>query len=82
MPIKILDTIKRIILIVTSIGTVIILFMLLRWAGIKGILSFIAGMVIMAYLLLSNNIMTRVLVKMFEAEKGINEIMGKDEKEN
>jgi len=80
MPIKTLDTIKRIILIVTSIGTVIILFMLLRWAGIKGILSFIAGMVIMAYLLLSNNIMTRVLVKMFEAEKGINEIMGKNER--
>ena len=80
MPIKILDTIKRIILIVTSIGTVIILFMLLRWTGIKGILSFIAGMVIMAYLLLSNNIMTRVLVKMFEAEKGINEIMGKNER--
>ena len=29
---------------------------------------------------LSNNIMTRVLVKMFEAEKGINEIMGKNER--
>ncbi len=78
MTIKIKDNLKRILNIALSILSFIIIIVLLRWAGIKGIISFIAGMTLMGYLLLSNNLMMRSLITIFGANKNLKEIM--DEK--
>lgn len=77
-PLAIKETLKKISNIFLSLLSFFILILLLRWAGIKGIVSFIAGMIMMAYLLLSNNIMMRTLVDMFGAGKNIREIMTPD----
>ncbi len=74
-PYKIKIIFKRVISVLLSISTFILLIVLLRWAGFKGILSFIAGLAIMAYLLLSNNIMMRSLITLFGAGKNLKELM-------
>lgn len=74
---KLKEILKKTSNIFLSLLSLLILILLLRWAGIKGILSFIAGMLIMAYLLLSNNIMVRTLVSIFGSEENLKEIMKK-----
>ncbi len=64
-------TILRIFIIIASILLVI---GFLRWAGIKGVLSFMLGMSLMAYLLLSKNIMFQGIIEMFGASEYLSEI--------
>lgn len=52
--------------------------MLFRYVGIKGVLSFMVGMFIMAWLLLSKHSMVKFLVDAFEMNS-IDEIMNKKE---
>lgn len=68
---NILNTIIRIFIIIASILLVI---GFLRWAGIKGVLSFMLGMSLMAYLLLSKNIMFQGIIEMFGASEYLSEI--------
>lgn len=68
---NILMTILRIFIIIASILLVI---GFLRWAGIKGVLSFMLGMSLMAYLLLSKNIMFQGIIEMFGASEYLSEI--------
>lgn len=75
MALKIKDKLNKVKNVVLSIASFFMLLFLLRWSGIKGILSFFTGMALMAYLLLSNNIMVRSLVKIFGSEENIKEIM-------
>lgn len=55
-------------------------FMFFRWAGVKGMLSFILGMFLMSWLILSKNMVMRTLIEMTKSESYINEVVGKDEK--
>ncbi len=75
------DNIKKVINITISILSIFGLFYLMRWAGLKGILSFLVGMIIMAYLILSNNLIMRSVVTLFGAERSIKEIMDETNEE-
>ena len=58
----------------------ILLFILcIRWAGIKGIISMLFGMAIMAYIMLSGNQLLMFFVKIFGNKEYLVEIMGKNE---
>lgn len=46
---------RRIIAAIVSAFTLFAFFFYFRWAGIKGLISFILGMGIMAYLLIKRN---------------------------
>lgn len=50
--------------------------MFFRWVGFKGILSFLIGMGIMAYLLLSKNPMVKMIIKLAESQEHLEELMG------
>lgn len=60
-----------------SVLTILAFIYFLRWAGYKGVISLLLGMLIMAYLLLSKNIMFMSLVKLLEAEQHIDDIKEK-----
>lgn len=56
----------------------ILLFILcIRWAGLKGIISMLFGMAIMAYMMLSGNRLLMFFVKIFGNKEYLEEIMGK-----
>lgn len=63
--------------IAVAIGTFLLLIMMIRWAGIKGVLMLFLGMGIMAYLLLSKNIMLLALIDKLEGNEYIDEIKKK-----
>lgn len=67
-------TILRIIIMIASILLIIAFF---RWAGLKGMASFILGMSLMGYLLLSKNMMFQGIISMFGADEYLNEISKK-----
>lgn len=62
-----------------KIVSIILLIICLRWAGLKGIISFLFGMAIMAYLMLSNNSLMMFFIKMFSDKQYLEEIMGEKE---
>ncbi len=70
-------TVLRIVIMIASVLLIIGFF---RWAGIKGMLSFLLGMGIMAYLLLSKNMMFRGIIETFGATEYISEMGKKDDK--
>lgn len=65
---------KRILRIVISIASILILIFFFRWVGLKGVLAFFLGMTIMAYLLLSKNLMFMGIIDYFGADKYIDEV--------
>ena len=66
--------IKRAISILISIGSVIALLMFFRWATYKGVIAFMLGLFVMAYLLLSKNPALKFIVEYFGAGDSIEEI--------
>ncbi len=74
-PLKgILMTVLRITVMILSI---LLIFGFFRWSGIKGFLSFLLGMGIMAYLLLSKNMMFQMIIETFGAVEYIDEVKKK-----
>ncbi len=71
------NNLKTVLNIVLSLASILLIFIYFRWVGYKGVISFLLGMVIMAYLLLSNNIIMRSLIKIFEAKQTLKELMKK-----
>lgn len=69
---------RKIFMIALSVASVVGIFMFFRWVGFKGILSFLIGMSIMAYLLLSKNSMVAMIIKMTESNDHLSEIMKND----
>ena len=63
--------------LVVMIASVLLIIAFLRWAGIKGILSFVLGMSLMAYLLISKNMMFQGIISMFGADEYLNEVAKK-----
>lgn len=68
---NVFKTILRIAFIIASILLILGFF---RWAGIKGFIAFLLGMGIMAYLLLSKNMMFQGIIEMFGADEYITDI--------
>lgn len=65
--------------IVISIASIFAFFYFFRWTGWRGFIAFIIGMGIMAYLLLSKNIMLMTIIKMTSSEGFLDDIRGEDE---
>jgi hypothetical protein len=57
--------------ILIAIGSIFALFFLFRWWGLQGLSGLLAGMLIMAYLILSLNPMVLFFVKLFHGEVDI-----------
>lgn len=76
---KISNILKVTLRIIVMIASVLLIIGFLRWGGIKGILSFMLGMGLMAYLLLSKNMMFQGIIGMFGADEYLNEIGKKKE---
>lgn len=74
------EFIKKVLQILFSILTIILLFTFFRWAGIKGLLSFLIGMLIMAFLILSKNPVMTSIIAMTQSEDFIDTVMDKKEK--
>lgn len=78
---KLLKSIKNklfiVVRIAVSILSVILLFLGLRWAGIKGFIMLVFGMIIMGYLLLSKNMMLDWFVNFAKAKNYLEEIKKK-----
>ena len=66
--------IKKILKILLGIGITIIIFLILIWLGVKGLIGMIIGLIIMAYLLLSKNTVFLSLIKMTQSEDLLNDI--------
>jgi len=77
---KVSNIFKVTLRIVIMIASVLLILGFFRWAGIKGILSFMLGMGIMAYLLLSKNMMFRGIIDMFGATEYLDDMGKKDGK--
>lgn len=73
----VLQIILRIVIMIASILLILGFF---RWAGLKGMLAFMLGMGIMAYLLLSKNMMFMGIIETFGATEYIREMRKKDDK--
>jgi len=73
----VLQIILRIVIMIASILLILGFF---RWAGVKGVLAFILGMLIMAYLLLSKNFMFKGIIDMFGATEYLEDMGKKDDK--
>lgn len=71
------NNLKTVLNIVLSLASILLIFIYFRWVGYKGVISFLLGLIVMAYLLLSNNIIMRSLIKIFEAEQTLKDIMKK-----
>ena len=71
---RILGVSKQFLTIIISIATFIGIIYLLIYVGLKGFISFIAGMMIMAYLILSKNAMMMWFIDFAQAEHYIKEI--------
>ncbi len=59
---------------VLLIGSIVLIFFLFRWAGIKGLITFSVGMLIMAYLILSKNAMLMFIIEKTSSDTYIDEI--------
>ena len=57
-----------------SIGLIIAIFMFFRWIGYKGMIGFALGMMIMAYLILSKNVMLKWAIDMTRSNEYIEEV--------
>ena len=66
--------IKKILKILLGIGITIIIFLILIWLGVKGLIGMIIGLIIMAYLLLSKNTVFLSLIKMTQNEDLMDDI--------
>lgn len=75
------SVLKRVLIIVLSIGSIILLFLFLRWVGLKGLLSLMIGMFIMAWLLLSKNQLLLWVIKKTEGGDYLEEVKGKESEE-
>lgn len=75
---KILSSIKsffrKFLMLAMSFASIILLFLFLRWAGIKGLASFGLGMGIMAYLMLSKNLMLAYIIDKTKSGEYLHEI--------
>lgn len=60
-----LSVLKRLIMITTTI----LLLILIRYAGWKGVMCFVLGMIMMAYLILSENMMLKGVIQYAENKK-------------
>lgn len=60
------DLFRRYVRLFFGFGTIIGLVFFFRFVGWKGMMAFFLGMLIMAYLLLSKNVMLQVVLRMFE----------------
>ena len=69
-----LSNLKRYLNIPVTIGLLIGFFIFFRWIGWKGMLGMIIGMAIMAYLLLSKNIMLKWAIDMAKGNEYIEEV--------
>lgn len=69
-----------IVKIVISLVTIILFIGFFRWTGFKGLISFMLGMLIMAFLILSKNPILLSIIAMTQSEDFIDSIMKKDEK--
>ncbi len=74
---KAINFFKKALIIIFSIASIISLFIFLRWAGIKGIISLFLGMGIMAYLFMSKNFMLSYIIESTKSEDYIEEIKKK-----
>ena len=70
----ILGVSKQFITITLSIATFIGIIYLLIYVGLKGFISFVLGMTVMAYLILSKNAMMLWFIEFAQAEHYIKEI--------
>ena len=68
--------------ILIIIGSTILFFMFMRWIGLKGALGLFAGMLAMAYLFLSKNMMVWWLVESFQNEEYMASLLNKNDKSN
>lgn len=62
-------TIKQVWAVIRTILKVVIsisIFMVLYWLGLKGVIGLVAGMAVMAYLTLSENMFLKTLIEMVE----------------
>lgn len=71
---KIANIGRQTLKITLSIASIILLIVFFRWIGFKGLLAFFFGMGLMAYLLLSKNLMLSYIVDYFGAKDHIKEI--------
>lgn len=71
-----LASIKKIIQWCILIGSVFFIGMILKWLGLKGILGLIAGMCIMAYLVISRNMFFVWMIKAMFNEIDLSDITG------
>jgi len=71
------NTTKQYVRYLVSIASLIGLVVFIRWAGMKGIISFFLGMTVMAALFLSKNMMIRLLVDKFSGTEYVDQIRGK-----
>ena len=74
---KLSNIFKVTLRIIVMIASILLIIAFLRWGGIKGILSFVLGMSLMAYLLLSKNMMFQGIISMFGADEYLNDVGGK-----
>lgn len=77
---KIKNGLNYVLKIIFSMASFVALTYVLYWGGLKGFTMLLLGMFIMAYLMLSKNIMVQAMISYFEADGFIGEI--KDEKKD
>lgn len=70
------DTIKAILKGGLTIAILFGMFMFFRFIGLKGLLGFVCGMSIMAYLILSKNPLLRWVISFATAEYYIDDLKG------
>ncbi len=63
--------------ILFSLATIIGFFYLFRWLGLKGFYGFALGLLIMAYMILSKNMIMQGIIDMTSSEDYIDELRGK-----
>jgi hypothetical protein len=67
----------KIFKILIAIGSVFALFFLFRWWGLRGLSGLLAGMFIMAYLILSLNPAVMFFVKLFRGNIDVRNFYGR-----
>jgi len=74
---KILSVMFTIVRIGVMISSVIAVFWFFRWVGWKGFISFVAGMSLMAYVILSKNPLIKWVIDATQSDEYIWELMKK-----
>lgn len=72
------DFVSKYALMLLNVGIIILVFMLFRWAGLKGLVMFILGLIVMALLLLSKNPMLKWAIDMTKSEWFIDEVKNEE----